>query len=274
MSYTETIIEEILLENTGKALGDSGDAYGRHWEENRENGINKETDTPIEFYAPNENEIELEPIVNVYDFLTKHLDRTDRAESIEEILYEVCEQECISVYSIWEVQELFENQFLDEYVTNHYYDDETNEYSDDFYDKDIPYELQSSEYFRGYDWINTYNGEEFVSQTLQFMCFSDGMTDFVLLQVHGGCDVRGGYTAPKVFEINDIDYFLMYMDTVNTYCDCGLNNYMIRGYSEISNQYGDWLDKEDICNNTYVDDDGNLRCKDCNAIIMQYCPDF
>lgn len=44
--------------------------------------------------------------------------------------------------------------------------------------------------------INTYNGESAVSQTLQY-CSLNGKT---ALQIHGGCDVRGGYTAPRIFE--------------------------------------------------------------------------
>ena len=36
---TNKIITEMLTESTGKAFMDSGDIYGRHWEENQKNGI-------------------------------------------------------------------------------------------------------------------------------------------------------------------------------------------------------------------------------------------
>lgn len=43
--------------------------------------------------------------------------------------------------------------------------------------------------------INTCNKECLLSQTLQF-CEID---DLVVLQIHNGCDVRGGYTKPQFF---------------------------------------------------------------------------
>ena len=272
---TAEMIRNMMLENTGKALGDSGGVYGRHWQRNNENGINTDELSPIDFYLDEDNkEIHLSQTVNIYDFLTKHLDRSDRAINIENILYKVCNNEDISVYSIWEVEDLFKNDFLSNYVYDNYFDETIDDYTDDYYLEDIPSELSPSPYFRDFEWINTYNGDEYVSQTLQFMCFTDSYNDYVLLQIHGGCDVRGGYTAPRVFEINDIDYFLMYMDSVDTCCDCGLNDLSLRGYDEISNRDGDWLDDKDIYNQCYIDEENNLRCKECNSIIMEYSLDF
>lgn len=49
--------------------------------------------------------------------------------------------------------------------------------------------------------FNTYNFENLLSQTLQGVTFKAGEECFVLLQIHGGCDVRGGYTAPKAFKV-------------------------------------------------------------------------
>lgn len=272
---TEQIIEAMMLERTAHHFGDSGDVYGRNYQKNKNNGIDKDELSPIDFYVDKEAQtIHLSQTVNIYDFLTKHLDKSCKADNIEKILYTVMEQQNIDMYSIFEIQELFKNNFLDKYVYDNYYDETIDDYTEDYYLKDIPFELNPSPYFKGYDWINTYNGEEFVSQTLQFMCFTDGYNDYVLLQIHGGCDVRSGYTRPQVFEIEDIDYFLMYMDTVNTCCDCGNMNLMLHGYDEISDKNGDWLDDTDIFNMCYVDDDNNLRCKECNSIIMEYSPDF
>lgn len=53
--------------------------------------------------------------------------------------------------------------------------------------------------------MNTYNGEDLLSQTLQYTYFECDGTPYVLLQVHGGCDVRGGYTAPRAFRLTDSD---------------------------------------------------------------------
>ena len=74
---------------------------------------------------------------------------------------------------------------------------------------------------------NTYNGEDLLSQVLQYHYATitegpdceqaetetiqsllaseiDGRA-FVLLAIHGGCDVRGGYTRPRFFWITDDD---------------------------------------------------------------------
>lgn len=58
--------------------------------------------------------------------------------------------------------------------------------------------------------INTFNNDNFLSQTIQFTYFeiqdsnilADGI--YILLSVHGGADVRGGYTQPRMFVPNDM----------------------------------------------------------------------
>jgi hypothetical protein len=47
--------------------------------------------------------------------------------------------------------------------------------------------------------INTYNGDSALSQTLQWTQWELAGQTYFALQVHGGCDVRGGYTRPRVF---------------------------------------------------------------------------
>jgi hypothetical protein len=51
---------------------------------------------------------------------------------------------------------------------------------------------------------NTYNGEDALAQVLQGVTYADEDAVYVLLQIHGGCDVRGGYTRPRVFRV-DVD---------------------------------------------------------------------
>lgn len=48
---------------------------------------------------------------------------------------------------------------------------------------------------------NTYNGEDMLSQTLQGVTFAHEGDVYALIQIHGGCDVRGGYTQPRAFRI-------------------------------------------------------------------------
>jgi len=45
-----------------------------------------------------------------------------------------------------------------------------------------------------------------------------------MLQIHGGCDVRGGYTKPQFFRVLDRDYFIMAQNDVRVSCECGYCN--------------------------------------------------
>lgn len=51
--------------------------------------------------------------------------------------------------------------------------------------------------------INTYNGEELLSQILQFVYFENDSGEYVILQIHNGADARCGYTAPRVFSVDN-----------------------------------------------------------------------
>jgi hypothetical protein len=51
--------------------------------------------------------------------------------------------------------------------------------------------------------VNTGNEENLFDQTLLFACFAIEHESWVALQVHGGADVRGGYSDPKVFSLGD-----------------------------------------------------------------------
>lgn len=48
---------------------------------------------------------------------------------------------------------------------------------------------------------NTYNYENNISQDLLFIEFSFESEQYVILQVHGGADIRGGYTQARVFKL-------------------------------------------------------------------------
>jgi len=63
---------------------------------------------------------------------------------------------------------------------------------------------------------NSYNWENYLSQDIQWVDFEYGGEAYVLLQIHGGCDARGGYTKPVVFkpysefwygDMHDMEYF-------------------------------------------------------------------
>lgn len=79
-------------------------------------------------------------------------------------------------------------------------------------------------YLNGREFANSYNWETELDQVIQFCIFSDAAEDsnYIAIQFHTGCDVRGGYTRPFFFRINDhaTEYFLdmrisIYIDTEN-----------------------------------------------------------
>jgi hypothetical protein len=101
-------------------------------------------------------------------------------------------------------------------------DDETEQWEKEFYayaESNDGYWLSNME-----DWAkskgwdvgihNTYNGDCALSQTLQYAyCYEN---DLILLQIHNGADVRGGYTKPRVFKADE--GFVFYND-FDAYCD-------------------------------------------------------
>lgn len=53
--------------------------------------------------------------------------------------------------------------------------------------------------------VNTYNGDSALSRVLQYTAFElDGAT-YVAMATHNGADVRGGYSRPRIYEVDDDD---------------------------------------------------------------------
>ena len=53
--------------------------------------------------------------------------------------------------------------------------------------------------------VNSYNGEDMLSQVIQYVYFTWDHQAYVALQIHGGADVRGGYSTPHIFSISHDD---------------------------------------------------------------------
>jgi hypothetical protein len=86
--------------------------------------------------------------------------------------------------------------------------------------------------FNTYNWSDNWLGD----QTLQGTGFGMGGRPYLILQVHGGADVRGGYTRPQVFGLTEgLDGFIMSGQDAYFKCsaeDCS-NSLSMRGYYEI-----------------------------------------
>ena len=124
--------------------------------------------------------------------------------------------------------------------------------------------------------FNTSNNENILSQVLQGIIFyQDGHEEdpFIILQIHNGSDVRGGYTRPRIFKIKDLDMFIMTQYNVYANCecgtvysdDCGYHWYNIHGKLNVIDYKlpMEWkIYKE---NNTNI-----LKCDKCNSKVNFY----
>lgn len=220
---TERKIAEMLLENTGAAMMDSGGIYGRGWQTMRarfglDGGLPNSSfsggpgHTPIE---PTADDIERVAAamktgmeasidsygsvsINIFFFLTKNLDydpelntKWDRFQRIHNYGVERYDREW--GYS---VIPLFLEQLAKHGTVSGLYGDGE----------------PLSE--------NSYNGESSLSDVIQYTYFTfepdytranqpeilPGDT-YVLLQIHRGADVRGGYTEPYLFRVMGEEWF-------------------------------------------------------------------
>ena len=191
---TERVLIEMLTENTGRALGDSGDHYGRNWQRNQDLAFVTAPAVDITL-----SDDALYPLHNVYHWLKERL--TFDPEMDAKFQAHAKEQ---GEHTYWiENMETFTEEIE---ATGIYGEGEPMT-------------------------VNTYNHECALNQTLQFRYFTlkeprrPGMRysshkSYVILQIHGGCDVRGGYTGPRVFEVLD-DISILDFAQAEVYCrDC------------------------------------------------------
>jgi hypothetical protein len=187
---SKQVIVDMLTENTGRHLLDSGGAYGRHWERNQAKPTIEDWEATdqvrLEVWTDDDtNEVkEFYPIISLYHWLVNHYNFTlEYREDLQTQLDKIGEDNPDQYYS--DDIEMFLTQYAE---TN----DITGLYGDNS-------RLCSSGY--------TYNEENSFSQDFIFHYFENEDTDerFVILQIHGGCDARGGFTAPKIFEVDTDD---------------------------------------------------------------------
>jgi len=173
---TQKLVYAMLTENTGSHMLDSGGAYGRNWERNQAKTIEDFDD-------------ELEVTIEKSEW-------TDKDGKVH-TEYE----RNVSVF-----------HYLSELESDHLCD-KFNELNTDCKDWDGDFAWGVSQ--KGADFLeligmeskhefNTYNGDSDLSQILQGSWLEDADGDtYLLLQIHGGCDARGGYTDAKLFKVQD-----------------------------------------------------------------------
>jgi len=174
MSMKDTIIS-MLLENTGKHPMDSGGANGRRWQRNQFRDF--ESEEPITFEVNiNYNEDgtvryrDIIPTITLYHWLMgANIEEDERAEEFNALIDQAdpwCEDLAFTTEQCY--QKLME------------------------WDADIDDE-------RCY---NTYNDSDCLDQVIQYQHLTIGDDPYVLISVHGGADVRGGYAASRLFYLD------------------------------------------------------------------------
>lgn len=175
VTETEQVLIDMLTENTGRHMLDSGGAYGRNFERNAGKGVAEFMERPevhVETWERDGNTVVEYVTLDVFHFLRQRmefdpeLDAAFQAFALDDDHEREPWMSCIEEW----------------------------------------FELVGAR-FQGGDpqWVNTYNGEDCLSQVLQYAMFEHPETGdpMVGLQIHGGCDVRGGYTAPRMFILQD-----------------------------------------------------------------------
>lgn len=194
MNNIQQLIYEKLTENTGKHFLDSGGSSDRHWQKNQsktiEDFINEDEQIFGVAFNKEGKADEIFRTISVFHFLAGNgsnleLDEVSKEfNKLNELNDELADCEPYGVgVNAW--------SYLSEFI------DEKNIHT----------------------W-NTYNYDSDLSQTLQgasIQLFIDGQyEDYVLIQIHGGCDVRGGYTDAMLFKCEDgiiNEYLFDHMDS-------------------------------------------------------------
>jgi hypothetical protein len=172
---TEDVLIAMLTENTGRHMLDSGGAYGRNWERN--GGMTVEAAMAV-------------PEVHVE---TWERDGTTVVEYCTLDLFHFLRQRC-------DFDAVLDAQFREFAMSDEYREENWFTCLDAWLDS-IGARFQGDPPMV----VNTYNGEDNLSQVIQYAIFDHPETDdpIAAIMIHGGCDVRGGYTAPRMFAIGD-----------------------------------------------------------------------
>tara|TARA_R110000803_G_scaffold147653_1_gene213174 strand:- start:47 stop:760 length:714 start_codon:yes stop_codon:yes gene_type:complete len=175
-SNIEELIFSMLTENTGTHICDSGGDNGRMWQRNASKCVADFENESEELYQYDAKYNEVYRTVSVFHYLTHNLEVDDIAFNFNEINTNAED---------WEADCKEDDAYL--------YGVSVNAWLDLVTSNDV--EVSRS-------W-NTYNGDSDLSQILQGANLLINEEHYVLIQIHGGADARGGYTDAKLFKCGD-----------------------------------------------------------------------
>ncbi len=214
---TESVIVDMLTENTGRALCDSGGVpqyddggnyvgskhgYGRQYERNQGRDFKEEPPARATIY-----EDECWVSVSLFHFLR---DLLYYDAEMDERFYSFVEENDGRTW-LSDMRGFIEHLSCREGFDTSYYMGEPSV----FY---------------------TYNVENQLDQDIQFIEFIVDDFQYVILQSHNGCDARGGMSAPHVFEGEYLDGFGLF---INECASLSCTNC----YTRMDNSYDSWTYK-------------------------------
>lgn len=168
----------MLTENTGRHFLDSGGAYGRNWERNQGRDFEAEKPYSVRWWCYEHSDqphLDMEATVSLYHWLVHNFEPDDRLQRMFDTFAE------LNPDMVW-------LELAEEFAA--------------LLSKHTRYSVSST--------TNTYNEENDLSQIVQYVALKDGEdyndVTHVILQVHGGCDARGGYGKPMVLKLNEEAY--------------------------------------------------------------------
>lgn len=170
----ENLIYAMLTENTGTHFLDSGGAYGRGWQRNAKMTIDDFKQSPtatleVSNFADGDGKTEWNcyPSVSLFHAMANTLALDDLCDQFNSL---PCPDWDGDYYGVSQSQ---------------------NEW------------LSDNEFTAKREAFNTYNdGDSVLSQILQGQLMDRDQEPYLLLQIHNGCDARGGYTDAKLFKLD------------------------------------------------------------------------
>ena len=228
----ERSLHRQMTESTGADICDSGSAYGRGWERNRRIGdLRAQPYGTVDLeYGPDSPIVTVSTFHRLSELLAHAPDMNRRFQRFNR------RTDPDDKMSWLGVSEAFAETF----------------------DKDYTYYLSYSDEY------------DVLSQVVQFVGFNSGDgREFVLLQTHNGCDVRGGYSRPVAYEVDEVCTFLSDLQRWTASCSCdgkceyeSLRLEMIGGGSFDPDGLDSWPERWQVAA------DGSAKCGACGEEVL------
>ena len=176
MNTHTSVIANMLSENTGSSVCDSGGDNGRHWQINKCVNLASQASASVKFRVY-QDKIDICFSISTYHFMNEKLSHSEEFQTL-----------------------------LDAFIENRSEYEGTCEIHHKFIEhleEDLGYELTGI-YGEGKPITeNTYNSFDALTQCLLYTYFTHDGSEYACVQTHNGADVRGGYSMPVMFEVNE-----------------------------------------------------------------------